>query len=109
MKKITIDLLHGELALPMSVMYKEHKVLPNEYENIAAFVAKRFHHPDEEFFKSRLVKFHINEGKIIIRTSYALLCYVTNLKYLFNTLHSLAFHRCSFGSRQFVVTAGHRK
>ena len=48
LKKITIDLLHGELALPMSAMYKEHKLLPNE--NIAAFMAKRFNVPDEDFF-----------------------------------------------------------
>ena len=108
MKKITIDLLHGELALPMSVMYKEHKVLPNEYENIAAFVAKRFHHPDEEFFKSRLVKFHINEGKFIMLLLFALFCYVSNLKYLFNTLHRHSVD-AAFGLRHFVVTAGHRK
>ena len=63
LKKITIDLLHGELALPMSAMYKEHKLLPNE--NIAAFMAKRFNVPDEDFFKARLVKFHIDTGMMI--------------------------------------------
>ena len=38
-------------------------LLPNE--NIAAFMAKRFNVPDEDFFKARLVKFHIDTGVII--------------------------------------------
>ena len=65
LKKITIDLLQGELALPMTVMYKEHKVLTNDQPDIATLIAKKFQYEDVDFFRSRIIKFEIEQGESI--------------------------------------------
>ena len=64
-QKIVIDAFHGELSLPVQTMFKYEKSL-TETTDVAKFLSEMLECSEEEnFIRSRLVKFAINENEMV--------------------------------------------